>query len=44
LAARRSASYFVDLDQINKSNVADLGVAWFYPARRQASIRLSSTM
>ena len=26
-----STSHFVDLDQINKSNVADLGVAWFYP-------------
>src|SRR5262245_59245893 len=26
-----SASHFVDLDQIKKSNVGDLGVAWFYP-------------
>src|SRR5258705_5948489 len=26
-----SASHFADLDQIRKSNVGQLGVAWFYP-------------
>src|SRR5438876_11058476 len=26
-----SSSHFVDLDQINKSNVGQLEVAWFYP-------------
>ena len=26
-----SGSHFVDLDQVNKSNVKQLEVAWFYP-------------